>query len=103
MPLAEVARDTIGRMLAFRDLEELLRQRRVGRTLEERDPLPVLVEPPQQVGAREAGRERVVTVAAISGPPTRLHVCRIPGFRTDGAEKGRRMKGSGSHFQVQGL
>ncbi len=45
----------------------------------------------------------VFAVAAVGGPPTGLHIGGVPGFRTDGPQKGGRMESARAHCHVQGL
>ena len=46
---------------------------------------------------------RVLTVTAIGRAPRRLHVGRIPAFRTDRTQEGGRVEGTGAHLQVERL
>src|SRR5690606_23757271 len=46
---------------------------------------------------------RVLAIAAILGTTRRLHIGGTPGFRPDGAQKGRRVRCARPHFHVIGL
>ena len=45
----------------------------------------------------------VIAVAAIGGAAAGLHVGGVPGFRPQGAQKGRGVEGPGADFHVQRL
>ncbi len=45
----------------------------------------------------------VLAVAAVGGPPGRLHVGAVPVFRADRAQEGAGVEGAGPHFHIQGL
>ena len=45
----------------------------------------------------------VFAVATVRGPPGRFHIGNLPGFRSQGPQKGGRVEGSGAHLDVVGL
>ena len=46
---------------------------------------------------------RVFAVAAVRGSPGGLHIGHVPGFRSQGPQKGGRVEGAGAHLDVVGL
>ena len=63
-----------------------------GRGLHDHLELVVVLEP-----------VRVLAVPAVGGPPRRLHVGGIPGFRAEDLEERGRVEGARPHFHVIGL
>ncbi len=46
---------------------------------------------------------RIFAVAAVRGSPGGFHIGHIPGFGSQGPEKGGRVEGAGAHLEVVGL